>query len=168
MRSVYYGDEIEMTNHPSISYMDTRDKIAQDAGPLNYTLVSRDPFRTPMPWNMSRNSGFTTATKPWLPLLERSVNADTQQRRTSSLWNTIAAINLWRNASVALQHGGIDFLIADSNVLAFTRTHAHDPNGYLIVWNVGQRQENLSFGETSYIPDEVRVIRKVTPTSSQT
>lgn len=55
--SIYYGEEIQMTNTVSISYDDTVDSVARSSGPSNYTLVSRDPFHTPMKWNSSRNAG---------------------------------------------------------------------------------------------------------------
>lgn len=54
--SIYYGEEIQLTN-PSITYVDTVDSVAKEAGPTNYTLVSRDPYRSPMKWNSSRHAG---------------------------------------------------------------------------------------------------------------
>lgn len=55
--SIYYGEEIQLTNYPSLSYRDTVDSVAKEAGPTNYSLVSRDPFHTPMKWNSSLNAG---------------------------------------------------------------------------------------------------------------
>ena len=56
-KSIYYGEEIEMTNHPQISFQDTRYPVAKDLGQNNFSLVSKDPFRTPMLWNASKHSG---------------------------------------------------------------------------------------------------------------
>lgn len=55
--SIYYGEEIQLTNHQSISFQQTIDPVAKSAGESNYTRVSRDPFHTPMKWNSSLNSG---------------------------------------------------------------------------------------------------------------
>ena len=57
IKSIYYGEEIEMSNLPSISFDDTRDPVAKDLGASNFSRFSRDPFRTPMLWNSSRYSG---------------------------------------------------------------------------------------------------------------
>lgn len=57
IKCIYYGEEIQMTNHPFLSYNDTKDDVAREAGPKNFTWVSRDPYRTPMAWNMSKNAG---------------------------------------------------------------------------------------------------------------
>ena len=55
--SIYYGEEIQLSNHQSIKYEETVDVVAKDAGPSNYTLMSRDPFRTPMKWSSTRHAG---------------------------------------------------------------------------------------------------------------
>lgn len=55
--SIYYGEEIQLSNNPSIKYEETVDSAAKEAGQSNFTLISRDPFRTPMKWNSSRHAG---------------------------------------------------------------------------------------------------------------
>lgn len=58
--SIYYGEEIQMKDHPSISYEDTVEPFVKAAGPQNYSRysqLSRDPYHTPMLWNSSRNAG---------------------------------------------------------------------------------------------------------------
>lgn len=55
--SIYYGEELQFTNNAAIKYGETVDTAAQEAGPINYSLISRDPFRTPMKWNSSRHAG---------------------------------------------------------------------------------------------------------------
>lgn len=63
----YYGEEIGMTGR-EISFEETVDPYGLNFGPDRYEEFSRDPSRTPMQWSSSRNGGFTTAKKPWLPL----------------------------------------------------------------------------------------------------
>lgn len=53
----YNGEEIGMTDKTDISYEDTQDPQACNAGPDKYQLVSRDPNRTPIQWNDEINAG---------------------------------------------------------------------------------------------------------------
>ena len=55
--SIYYGEEIQMSDNLHIVYGQSRDLLATDAGPTDYKKVSRDPFRCPMQWNLSIHAG---------------------------------------------------------------------------------------------------------------
>lgn len=55
--SIYYGEEVQFSNNAAIRYDETVDSAAKEAGDVNYSLISRDPFRTPMKWNSSRHAG---------------------------------------------------------------------------------------------------------------
>jgi hypothetical protein len=112
--------------------------------------------------------------------------ADSQQKKSSSLWNSIVALNKLKNSSIALSHGSIDFPHVDDNIFSFTRfdysiytcvanmlvmvivnrIHAGDPIGYLIVWNVGPRMEKVPLDGIMYLPDDLTVIRKIRYDSS--
>ena len=118
---VYYGEEIQMRNHASISYEETVDVVAIDAGPHGYAAVSRDPFRSPMQWNTSLNAGFTSAKIPWLPLNYNEFNAKSQMNRMPSLWNSIQQLTRLKKSSVALLSGIIDFPVVDETIFSFTR-----------------------------------------------
>jgi len=63
----YQGEEIGMEN-AEISWEDTEDPQACNTNSSVYHLYSRDPVRTPMQWNASRNAGFSLAAKTWLPV----------------------------------------------------------------------------------------------------
>ena len=43
------------------------------------------------------------------------------------------------------------------------RVHERNNTGFLIVWNVGNQRQTLSFNETPYISNEMTVIRKIRP-----
>ncbi|XP_025263076.1 maltase 1-like [Camponotus floridanus] len=64
----YYGDEIGMVDNNNISYAQTQDPEARNAGKEHYAAVSRDPERTPFQWNAEKNAGFSTADSTWLPV----------------------------------------------------------------------------------------------------
>lgn len=53
----YYGEEIGMVNKNDISWEDTQDPQACNAGKEKYQSRSRDPVRTPFQWDASNNAG---------------------------------------------------------------------------------------------------------------
>ena len=61
--TLYYGDELGMQNVP-IPPEKERDPFGKN---MPGTGQGRDPERTPMRWDTSRNAGFTIG-EPWLPL----------------------------------------------------------------------------------------------------
>jgi alpha-glucosidase len=70
---LYQGEEIGMRNVP------VPDARLQD--PLAFRLhpkLSRDPSRTPLPWQRGPGAGFTTG-EPWLP-----IGADSEQRNVAA------------------------------------------------------------------------------------
>lgn len=166
--SIYYGEEILLSNNPTITYEQTVDSAAKEAGQSNYNKISRDPFRTPMKWNSSRNAGFTVATNPWLPVNNNDPTVDLLKSRTNSIWCTIKDMITLKKSSLALTNGTIEFPMVDVDIFSFTRVHATNNTGFLIVWNVGNQRKTLSFNDVRYISNDMTVIRKVKPEGSQT
>jgi glycosidase len=58
------GEELVLTNIP-ISWEDTLDPQACNTNPQVYYEKSRDPARTPFPWDDSKNGDFSKADKTW-------------------------------------------------------------------------------------------------------
>jgi len=56
MTLTYNGDEIGMVD-TDISWKDTQDPEACNAGKDHYVTISRDPERTPFQWNAEKNAG---------------------------------------------------------------------------------------------------------------
>ena len=109
--TIYYGDELGLTD------VSIPPSLVQDRW-------GRDPARTPMPWDDSSNAGFTTGT-PWLPL-----NDDHQSRNVAALSaNQQSILNLYRRLIAlrrehpALRSGRFAKVYADSDLLAFERSH---------------------------------------------
>lgn len=71
-----------------ISWEDSVDPWACNTNETNYYTVSRDPARTPMQWDDSKNAGFSRA-KPWLPISTnyKCVNVKTQRAQKRSHLN---------------------------------------------------------------------------------
>jgi len=53
----YNGDEIGMVDKRDISWEDTQDPQACNAGKEQYANLSRDPERTPFQWDATKNAG---------------------------------------------------------------------------------------------------------------
>lgn len=53
----YNGDEIGMVDLANISWADTKDPEACNAGIEHYATISRDPERTPFQWDATKNAG---------------------------------------------------------------------------------------------------------------
>ena len=100
--TLYYGDELGMTNVP-IPFDQVQDAWEKNVPGFG---VGRDPARTPMPWNGSPHAGFTTAV-PWLPLSPdaASINVATQRGNPASILNFYRRLLLLRRSEPALTLG---------------------------------------------------------------
>ena len=114
---LYYGEEIGMRN-VDVPEAQMQDPIARALHPK----VSRDPERTPMPWEPGARAGFTTG-EPWLPLGPDAAtrNVATQRAdRASLLWLYRDLIAL-RRRTPALERGSYRSLAAPDGVFAYAR-----------------------------------------------
>jgi len=117
--TMYYGEEIGMTNVPIAA------EQVQDPAEKNEPGIGqgRDPERTPMCWNSSHCAGFTTG-MPWLPLGEdsSSVNVAVQQQDSSSLLMLYRTLMAVRKSHPTLVSGKLDEIHVEKNVLRFRRS----------------------------------------------
>jgi alpha-glucosidase len=116
--TLYYADEL---GHPSVAIPPER---VRDPFGINMPggTQGRDPVRTPMPWDGSPNSGFTTG-EPWLPLAPDaariSVAAQKDDSRSMlSLTRTLLAL---RRREAALNAGDFALLPTEGGTLAYER-----------------------------------------------
>lgn len=116
--TVYYGDEIGMTDVPIPPHLvqDPAEKNQPGIG------VGRDPERTPMLWDASPNGGFTTAA-PWLPTGPAEVNVAAQAGQPASMLALYRQLIALRRNNPALVAGAIGEVTARGNLLSFTRSH---------------------------------------------
>lgn len=139
-----YGDELGLTDQP-VRPDRQRDYFARASGG-----VSRDPTRTPMPWNDGPNFGFSSAPedKLWLPVAANGadINVAAQLRDPESFLNLYRKLLRIRTASPALRQGSIHF-IEDSrapDVLAYSRRKGNDRK--LIALNLSERPAVIDVG----------------------
>ena len=102
--TIYYGDEIGMTDVPI-----PPDEI-QDPWGINVAPgLSRDPCRTPMQWSPAPNAGFSPpeASMLWLPVSANhaDVNVESELADPTSILNLYRRLLRYRRASPALQWG---------------------------------------------------------------
>jgi len=69
----YYGEEIGMLDKMDISWEDTQDPQACNAGKEKYESRSRDPVRTPFQWNNKTKNAGTSRTNQRAILVSRLV-----------------------------------------------------------------------------------------------
>ncbi len=115
---IYYGEEIGMTN------LKLPFSTALDPIPHKYTFaprfvfdalnvtVNRDEVRTPMQWDETKNAGFSTTEKTWLPVHPDfvAVNVEVQNKDTDSLLSTIRTLLKLRKDAKSLQEGSLELL----------------------------------------------------------
>ncbi len=134
----YYGEEIGMTNikfgdiseYKDINTLNRYEILEQNGGDLeafllNEKTTSRDNARTPMQWDLSKNSGFTKV-EPWLKVNNNhteGINVSSQESDKNSVLNYFRAMVRIRKNHQALIYGSYKLLLETSEkVYAYTRT----------------------------------------------
>ena len=140
--TLYYGDELGLS--------DVRIEPAQVKDPRELREpglgLGRDPVRTPMPWDGSDNSGFSTA-KPWLPLhadwRTRNVAGMTDDPRSIlTLYRRLLAL---RREHLALSIGDFAVVSVEDELLVYARRHGSQR--LLVALNLGERNHRLHLPE---------------------
>lgn len=128
--TIYYGDEIGMED----VYI-PEDKV-QDPQQINMPWVNgRDPERTPMQWDSSKNAGFTTA-EPWLPIANNAqyCNVEIQKNDPGSFLSFYRKLINLRQNEMALKVGDFIPVHGDYSIIAFERKYKESK--FLILLNL--------------------------------
>jgi alpha-glucosidase len=116
--TLYYGDELGL---PAAQI--APDQIVDPWG-FQSPELSRDPGRSPMPWNRSPNAGFCpSGATPWLPLVPGAENLSVESQRESpdSFLEFTKRLLAARRASAALKEGRYESLRAIEDCVVFER-----------------------------------------------
>ncbi len=116
--NMYYGDEIGMHDVaiPAEMIQDPWEKNVPAIG------LGRDPERTPMQWNDSKNAGFTLGT-PWLPLADdyARINVEAERSNPHSILSLYRRLIDLRRNSPALRAGKWSPVESQQDVLSYVR-----------------------------------------------
>ena len=108
-------------------------------------IDGRDPERTPMQWDATKNAGFSTA-EPWLPLpaSSRERNVAAQRDDPASLFSLYRRLIRLRKGSAALRRGSYRTLPSPRGVYAYVREAEGDR--LFVALNFTKTKREVSFG----------------------
>lgn len=154
----YNGEELGMEDYRDISWNDTVDQPACEAGEENYKWVSRDPERTPMQWSDEKNAGFSTADSTWLPVHPNyeELNLVNQQLAPSSHYKVYQSLIKLRSSKV-LKDGTYTAQALNRRVFALKRELKGQPS-LLTVVNVSNRTQQVDVSNFIDLPNRLTLL----------
>ena len=139
---MYYGEELGMRTTDPARVEDVHDPIGKLGWPKE---KGRDGERTPMQWDASGGAGFTTATKPWLPIPPTSdkYNVATESKDPDSIFNAYKVLIGFRKSEPALRDGSqLSINNDDPDVFAFVRQSGDST--VLVAMNMSSKTRTVS------------------------
>jgi len=152
----YYGDELGIED-TYVRFNQTVDPAGRNVGPLRYTIFSRDPARSPFPWNDTPNAGFSNTSNTWLP-----INPDYWQQNLVSLSKTKSHLRTYRQLGSLRQNptiikGDLHIYTLSKWVFGFSRSFYDHPTFFVVI-NFGSEQETIDIKKARpTLPDIVKV-----------
>jgi glycosidase len=153
---MYYGEEIGMTDlkQPFGSALDPIPHkfklIPRFIFDLLGLLINRDEVRTPMQWDGTKNAGFSSAEKAWLPMHGnyQKINVEKANQDKASLLNTIRGLMRIRNQETSLQEGSQEILNGLPNgALGYKRKSADESLIILLNFDGLEKEIQIEFSE---------------------
>jgi alpha-glucosidase len=138
---MYYGEELGMRTTDPARIEDVHDPIGKLGWPKE---KGRDGERTPMQWDATAHAGFTTSTKPWLPIppTAKQYNVKTESKDPNSILNTYKALLNLRKTNAALRDGEqITINEDDPNFFAFVRKSGDE--AVVVVLNMSGQERSI-------------------------
>jgi alpha-glucosidase len=142
---MYYGEEIGMRTTDPARKEDVQDPIGKLGWPQE---KGRDGERTPMQWDTSKDAGFSTADRPWLPVPPSAAeyNVKVESHDPNSILSFYKQLITLRRSEPALREGSYLALNReDPFVLAYVRRSPGKGNSILVVLNMSAESRTVSF-----------------------
>jgi alpha-glucosidase len=147
---MYYGEEIGMRTTPPARREDVQDPVGKLGWPAE---KGRDGERTPMQWDRSKNAGFSTSERPWLPVPPSAAeyNVQAESRDPASILSFYKRVLALRRSEPALQSENCLLLDRDNPfVLSYLRKNPHPGESVLIVLNMSAEPRKLALHLAPY------------------
>lgn len=131
-----------------ISWANTVDPAACNTDATVYETYSRDPVRTPFPWDDSAQAGFSTNQTTWLPLATDylTVNVKAQKAAAFSHLKLFKQLTQIRKTPT-FQTGTFTSYPIGNNVLAYMRALTGS-DSYIVLLNFGSTNQVLNLVTT--------------------
>ena len=144
---MYYGEELGMRTTDPVRVEDVHDPIGKLGWPKE---KGRDGERTPMQWDASPEAGFTTVSKPWLPIPPTSAqyNVAAESKNPDSILNTYKKLIALRKSEPALRDGVQMSIGNDPDVFAYLRKS--NAGSMVILLNMSSREKSFAFHPGDY------------------
>ena len=142
---MYYGEELGMRTTTPTRIEDVQDPVGRTGWPKD---KGRDGERTPMQWDNSKDAGFSTANKTWLPVPPSAAqyNVAAEQRDPDSILNVYKRVIALRRELPALRDGSYVAVNRDDpNVLAYLRKTPDGTGSVLVALNMSAQPQTVNF-----------------------
>jgi len=142
---LYYGEEIGMVTTPPARKEDVKDPVGRSSWP---TDKGRDGERTPMQWDTTRNAGFSTAEKTWLPVPPgyRLRNVAVEGKDPASILNFYKKLIILRRSQLSLRDGSYEALNQQEGpVLSWLRKNPRQGESIIVALNMSAEPRKISF-----------------------
>ena len=139
---MYYGEELGMRTTDPARIEDVHDPIGKLGWPKE---KGRDGERTPMQWDNSSDAGFTTATKPWLPIPPSAskYNVEAESKDPDSIFSTYKLLLALRKIESALRDGSqVSINNDDPDVFAYVRKSGDET--VVVALNMSAKPQKIS------------------------
>jgi alpha-glucosidase len=162
--TLLYGDELGMLDQ------DVPREAQRDRFGLTHGGASRDPTRTPMPWNAGPNAGFAPreAERLWLPICREyeTLNVEAQLGDERSSLNLVRRLIALRGRSAALRTGDYGSLPrAENRCLTYVREAGADRK--LVALNLTGEERTLPVAEQGRVLASTAMDRQSEPVSGE-
>lgn len=145
---VYYGDELGMPNTP------IREDQIQDKGAYQYgdANMGRDPARTPMQWDDSEFTGFSTV-EPWLPVgpTAHYHSVAAEQTEPDSFLSLYRRLLHLRAEIDTLRNGKFQLAENDNDHELFSYLVTGDGGNFRVIMNFGSDDRTVQLSPGSHV-----------------